>query len=493
MKGKRRTGRDALREVPYLRVANVQRGSLDLSEIKLIAASESEIEKLQLRKGDVLFNEGGDRDKLGRGCVWNSELPECIHQNHVFRARIHPERALPEWVSAFGNSQPAQNYFLASGRQTTNLASINMTVLGDLPIPTPPLSEQRLIVAKLEALQSRSRRARESLDAVPPLLEKLRQSILAAAFRGDLTKHWRAKHKDVEPATELLKRIRNERRKKWEEAELAKMKPQGRAPADDRRRLIYQEQESVSSENLTQLPSGWCWANLREIAALFNGDRGKNYPNRSEYVPAGVPFINAGHIQPDGSISLQSMNFITRKTFDSLSGGKIERGDLLYCLRGTIGKTAFVDTITEGAIASSLVIIRPDHDALAQFLFYFLLSPQAAAEVRKYDNGTAQPNLAAESVSQYLVPIPPADELRKIAEIIAKRLGGVSRMEQLIASSHKGLSQLESSVLAKAFQGELVPQDPSDEPAEALLARLRQEKSPAEKPAARRRRSEAAQ
>ena len=99
---------------------------------------------------------------------------------------------------------------------------------------------------------------------MPPLLEKLRQSILAAAFRGDLTKDWRAKHPDVEPASKLLERIRVERRKKWEEAELAKMKAKGKAPRDDRWKGKYKEPEAVDATGLPGLPEGWAgraWMN----------------------------------------------------------------------------------------------------------------------------------------------------------------------------------------------------------------------------------------
>ena len=265
MKGKSRRGDEALREIPYLRVANVQRGALDLSEVKLIAATEAEIQQLKLRPGDILFNEGGDRDKLGRGCVWRGELPECINQNHVFRGRVRGEAAMPEWISMFGNSDEAQAYFVASGKQTTNLASISMSTLGSLPVQTPPLNEQRRIVAKLEALQARSRRAREALDSVPPLLEKLRQSILAAAFRGDLTKDWRAQNPNPEPASALLARIRTERRKKWEESELAKLKAKGKPPTDDRWQAKYKEPQPVNTAGLPELPEGWGWASAEEI------------------------------------------------------------------------------------------------------------------------------------------------------------------------------------------------------------------------------------
>jgi restriction endonuclease S subunit len=130
-------------------VENVQRGYLNLEEVKLIEATETEIEDLRLRVGDVLFNEGGDRDKLGRGWVWQGALPECIHQNHVFRARWRAPDVQPKFVSWYGNSEGAR-YFNDQGKQTTNLASINLTKLSEFPVPLPPAGEQSRIVASLD-------------------------------------------------------------------------------------------------------------------------------------------------------------------------------------------------------------------------------------------------------------------------------------------------------------------------------------------------------
>lgn len=148
-KGQRRASGDTLQLVPYLRVANVQRGYLDLADVKQIEASAEEIAELRLVPGDVLFNEGGDRDKLGRGWVWNGELPLCIHQNHVFRARIRFGVLHPKLLSWYANTC-GQQYFLEHGKQTTNLASINMTKLGALPVPVPPLREQARILEEVE-------------------------------------------------------------------------------------------------------------------------------------------------------------------------------------------------------------------------------------------------------------------------------------------------------------------------------------------------------
>jgi type I restriction enzyme S subunit len=149
-----------VRSVPYLRVANVQRGYIDLREVKEIITTEDEIQELALKPGDILFNEGGDRDKLGRGWVWNAELSECIHQNHVFRARLHVPELNPKLVSWYANTF-GQKFFFDEGKHTTNLASISMSKLKGLPVPIPPPAEQTRIVAEVERANI-SHRARSS-------------------------------------------------------------------------------------------------------------------------------------------------------------------------------------------------------------------------------------------------------------------------------------------------------------------------------------------
>ena len=131
------------------------------------------------------YNEGGDRDKLGRGWIWENQLDECIHQNHVFRARLLSRDIKPKFVSWYGNSF-GQRYFFDEGKHTTNLASINMTKLSNLPIPLPPLPEQHRIVAEVERRLS----VIEELEAVVKTnlqrAQRLRQSILQQAFSGKL-------------------------------------------------------------------------------------------------------------------------------------------------------------------------------------------------------------------------------------------------------------------------------------------------------------------
>ncbi len=205
-KDQKRQRTPTTREVPYLRVANVQRGLLDLRVVKTILAEAEEIESLRLRKGDILFTEGGDRDKLGRGWVWNDEIEDCIHQNHIFRARLFLPLVEPKFVSFHGNFF-GQRWFTKTGKQTTNLASINKGVLSRFPIPLPPLTEQRRIVAEVEERLSVVDEVEAQIGADLQRAARLRQSILKRAFEGKLV----AQDPADEPASVLLGRIRESR------------------------------------------------------------------------------------------------------------------------------------------------------------------------------------------------------------------------------------------------------------------------------------------
>jgi type I restriction enzyme S subunit len=169
------------RPVPYLRVANVQRGYLNLEEVKTIEATQADIEELRLQPGDVLFNEGGDRDKLGRGWIWEGQLAECIHQNHVFRARPYSADISGKLISWWGNTF-GKDYFIREGKQTTNLASINMTKLSAFPVLIPPIAEQRRIVAEVDRRLSIVGEVEAEVDANMKRAQALRQAVLTRAF-----------------------------------------------------------------------------------------------------------------------------------------------------------------------------------------------------------------------------------------------------------------------------------------------------------------------
>lgn len=177
----RKTRETDLIEVPYLRVANVQDGQLVLTDIKTVAATRREIERLTLRDGDLLLTEGGDMDKLGRGTCWRSQLPVCIHQNHIFRIRFSADRYDPDFVSLQVSSPYGKAYFLAHAKKTTGIASINQQVLGAFPLLSPSLDEQQKVANVLinnikSAEEARLAAQVQYLDAGQLILVILEQS-----------------------------------------------------------------------------------------------------------------------------------------------------------------------------------------------------------------------------------------------------------------------------------------------------------------------------
>lgn len=194
-----------LPSVPYLRVANVQRARLNLEDIAYIRVPEEKARQLALQPGDVLLNEGGDRDKLGRGWIWEGQIPGCIHQNHVFRARIKDRILHPKLLAWHANGF-GRTWFERNGKQSVNLASISLSKIKLFPVPVPPAHLQEEMVAETE-------RNLSALDNVESLVHRslirakhLRRSLLADAFAGRLV----PQDPDDEPASVLLERIKAE-------------------------------------------------------------------------------------------------------------------------------------------------------------------------------------------------------------------------------------------------------------------------------------------
>lgn len=172
------------RNVPYLRVANVKDGRLDLSEVKTTPATAEDISALRLRVGDILLTEGGDPDKLGRGTFWRGEIAECIHQNHIFRVRFDLSHFEPAFVAYQFGSSYGKSYFAAHAKQTTGIATINRRVLGAFPLMTPPLETQRRIAKRLDAEYAAANALRIAIEAKLANANKLPAASLRAAFQS---------------------------------------------------------------------------------------------------------------------------------------------------------------------------------------------------------------------------------------------------------------------------------------------------------------------
>lgn len=183
-KGKGHGERDTV-FLPYLRVANVQDGYVDLAEVLEIEVGVHEVERFLLRKGDVLMNEGGDNDKLGRGTVWQGQIDPCVHQNHVFAVRLaNPD--LAEWVARFTSTDAARSYFFLRSKQSTNLASINQSDVRELPVPIPPPEELQPILDELRRAEATTRDLSTHVESHIARLREYRSSLISAAVTGQI-------------------------------------------------------------------------------------------------------------------------------------------------------------------------------------------------------------------------------------------------------------------------------------------------------------------
>jgi type I restriction enzyme S subunit len=330
----------------------------------------------------------------------------------------------------------------------------------------------------------------ESIADAPHAIARLRRFILDLAVRGKLL----PQNPMDEPATELLKRIVSKRLKM---AEAGIVRPAKILPA------------SRQAKRLFSIPLGWAWTHANELWDFENGDRSKNYPSRDQLVEQGIPFVNAGHLV-DGQVSLKDMNFITPAKFEQLGGGKLRRGDQLYCLRGSLGKHAIFLHDGDAAIASSLVILRPIESQLVSYLSKYLDSDIALSMLKRFDNGTAQPNLSSANLRLYEIPLPPLAEQQRIVAKVDELMALCDQLEsartkreaardRLAAASLVRLNapdpatfqddarfaldalksltarpnqikQLRQTILNLAVRGKLVPQDPKDEPASLPVA-----------------------
>lgn len=189
---------------------------------------------------------------------------------------------------------------------------------------------------------------------------------------------------------------------------------------------------------------------LGELCYFENGDRSANYPSKSVRTSIGVPFINGGHMVDDG-IDMTSMDFIPRDRFDLLSNGKTKPGDILFCLRGSLGKCTCVGDLPEGAIASSLVIVRPGERVLGSYVLAFLRSPLCSELVDRFKNGAAQPNLSARSLKMFPVPVPPLEEQATVVRAVARLRERAHYVELLGQWRRMAFDALHASLLGGAL------------------------------------------
>ena len=374
---------------------------------------------------------------------------------------------LLHWVGA--NERVIQD--LGSG---TTVSGIRLEALHGLPLKVPPAAEQTRIVEKLEELLSDLDAGVAELKAAQKKLAQYRQSLLKAAVEGALTAGWRKGQvaTPAESGAALLARILTERRSRWHARQLAKFQVQGKAPPKDWQ-AKYPEPAAPDTAGLPALPQGWVWSSLGQCFQVAVGAT----PSRkdSSYWCGGIPWVSSGEVRFNRIT--QSKETITEEGLNNTSTRLNPVGSVLLGMIGegkTRGQVAILD-IEAANNQNCAAIWASETDVPPEYVYFWLWSRYD--ETRRGSSGNNQPALNKSIVEGIPFPLPPLDELQQIIQIVSASLLQTSEQETAVEYSLKQSAAQRKNILQAAFSGQLVPQDPADEPASALLARIRAERA----------------
>ena len=397
--------------VPFLSVKNISSGCFDLSDIKYISEEEHAelIKRCNPEKNDILLCRIGT---LGKAICIDIDLEFSIFVSLGLLKTT--DRIISDYIvnvinSGYGDFWIKNNK--AGGAMHTY--KINLNSLALLPIPLAPVCEMERICKKKNDLLIHLETVHILQEKYNKDTEVFRSKLIEAAIQGKLTEQL----PEDGTAEELYQAIQTEKAQLIKDKKIKKEKPLPEITAD---------------EIPFEIPANWKWVRLRDIVQIINGDRGKNYPAKSTLSHEGIPFISALNLNGDGITEDDRLLCLTDEQYNRLGSGKLERNDIVICIRGSIGKHGRYP-YDKGAIASSLVICRPYIylDEIGCFIMKWLKSYLFVNEIGKYDGGSAQPNLAADNLKKFLVPLPPLSEQKRIVAKINDVFGALDERDRL--------------------------------------------------------------
>ncbi len=407
---------------PHLRMNNV--GANCRLNLDSVATVPNELAKPKylLEQGDVLVCHTNSVKLIGKTALFDLPTRHYAFSNHLTRLRVQPNAADPRWLWRFLTILWREGYFETRCKQWVNQATIERETLLEVPISLPPLPEQHRIVARIDALFAQIRAARGALDTAPALIKQFRQSLLAAAFQGDLTE----RDPNDEPAA---------------------------TPIED-----------------TELRDGWQWITVE-----------KSCERIVDCLHSTPKFRDSGHICVDtnsikpGQIVLDKIRYVDAATFAERNRRmKPQENDVMFSREGgLLGIAVKVPPNLEFCLGQRMMIFRLHPGVDAQYFEYYLNSSGFRSQYIDQITGTASPHLNIQDIRKLVIPVPSIDEQRVIATLIDSMFAEAANFDSVISMVRRQLDDLEQSILARAFQGELVPQDSDDEPASALLEQIR--------------------
>lgn len=411
--------------IACLRMYNVEAGKIVWRDIKRMRLSKEDFAMYRLLPGDVLVNRVNSRELVGKAAMIPNGLEPCVFESKNIRLRLLTKLVEPKFVS-FKLLLDGSRHFANNAQQVVGMASISQPQLAAFPIPLPPLPEQKRIVAKIEELFSELEAGEESLRVARRQLGVYRQSLLKQAFEGKLTAKWRT---------------------------------QKRTQAEWR---------TVTLESISE-------------------DISYGYTASSTQEKIGPQLLRITDIQ-DNRVNWASVPFCAIEK-DRKAHYLLKAGDLVFARTGaTVGKSFLLkDTPPEAVFASYLIRVRCLPGNSMEYLALFFQAHTYWSQITEFSAGIGQPNVNGSKLKKLTVPLCSLPEQQEIVRVLDEQFEGIERNEREIDGALRSSEALRQAILKKAFTGRLVPQDPADEPATTLLARLRAEREAAPSPSKRRR------
>ncbi|WP_323139328.1 restriction endonuclease subunit S [Streptomyces sp. NBC_01549] len=445
---------------PFLRVANVGRGRLDLGDVHEVELFEGELDRFRLKDGDLLVVEGnGSPDQVGRAATWHGAIKDAVHQNHLIKVR--PTSVIdPKFLELLWNSPDIASQLLRVAQSTSGLYTLSTSKLNRVEFALPPLAEQRRIVDALEEQLSRLDVAIISLGSSAVRGANLRKALVARAFSGALLPD----DGGARTARPLLERVDSQvsaqaGKKRWS---------QERAPAQEWRQ---------------GLPEGWEWRTLGSLSVLIQ--YGTSAKAEAAAVDGAVPVIRMGNIQ-SGSIVMDSIKYLPGDHPD-IDPMRLQDGDLLFNRTNSaelVGKSAvYRDVLGEAAFASYLIRCRLADGIDPDWVNAYVNSPGGRKYIRSVlSQQVGQANVNSAKLAMFPIPVPPAEEQARIMENLREWYRLLEHSDKGRESAKLRATGLRESLLRAAFAGTLTQQSPDDAPAADLLDRIAAERAAEAKP-----------
>lgn len=478
---------------PISRIETIWNGDIDPTRVKYIKENDPAFfDKYRLQEGDILFSHINSDNHIGKTAIYKKLPRVLIHGINLLLLRFSGQVS-----SSFFNYQLKYmknlGAFSAVAQRAVNQSSINQTKLKSFELLLPPFCEQKRIVAKIEELFSELDKGIESLTTAREQLKVYRQAVLKHAFEGKLTEQWRKDNADkLETPEQLLARIQQERETRYQQ-QLEKWKvavkaweangKEGKKPGKPRENKYDIELGKEEEKDLPKLPNSWMWVALNELIsglprAMQSGPFGSNLKH-SEFSSVGKLVIGIDNVK-DGYFTIGSGNRISDAKFAELEKYEARPGDLLVTVMASLGRTCVVPRDIEQAIITKHVYrISMEQHLLYPEFYNYLLQSHTVSRLRMFENAQGQTRLGLNSTILKELPVPlcQLEEQKLIVDYIEEKLNSITNFDNEIDNALKRAETLRQSILKTAFSGQLVPQDPNDEPASELLARIQAEKA----------------